>query len=447
MSEELLVSGRYLVPMDGTVREDAAVVVRDGVIAAVGDRTELEAAYPGARRLHTPEGIVLPGLVNVHTHAAMSCFRGLADDLELMEWLERHIFPAEAELTPEIVYQASLLSFCEMIRSGTTSCCDMYLFSREVARAAEEVGIRAWIGEVLYDFPSPCYGPLAKGYDYVRDLAVSYQGHPRITVTVDPHAVYTCSPELLRRAHELACDLDAIYVIHLAETEGETAACRERYGATPVRHLERLGVLDQRLLAGHCVVLDDDEIALLAGRGGAVAHCLESNMKLGSGLAPVPELLEAGVAVGLGTDGPASNNDQDLFGEMGNVARVHKGFRRDPTVLPAARVLQLATDGGAACLRMTGRLGRLAVGAAADIVVVDADAPHLTPLYDRVSHLVYCATGPDVRHTVVDGRVVMEDRRITTVDERAAVSRMRELAGRLRPLMGGAPSRGTGEHG
>jgi len=370
----------------------------------------------------------MPGLINTHTHAAMACFRGLADDLPLMTWLQDHIFPAEARLTPEIVYHSTLLSLAEMIKSGTTSFCDMYLFAGEVARAAEQSGMRAWIGEVLYDFPSPHYGELENGFSFVAEMFRRYQGHPLITITADPHSVYTCSPQLLQRLGDLATEHNCPYVIHLSENAAEVAVCRERYGCTPVEHLANLGLLNERTVAVHCVILNDREIQTLAKHNVKVSHCPESNMKLASGEPPAVQLLDAGVTLGLGTDGSASNNDVDMFGEMNTVAKLHKVINMDPTAMSAETTLHMATLGGAACLRAEAEIGTLAMGKKADIIVLDLNQPHLTPLYNIPSHLVYAARGADVIHSVINGKLVMRNRKLLTLDEEAILARMQEIS-------------------
>ena len=434
---DLIVSGAWLLPAAGEEAvADGAVAVAGGGIVAVGEKEGLCRRFPGARLLHTPSGLVMPGLINMHTHVSMSCFRGLADDLPLMRWLEDYIFPAEAKLTPELVNLGARLSIIEMIRSGTTSFCDMYLFAREVARAAADCGMRAWVGEVVYDFPSPCYGPPDKGIELVRAMAGEWRDHPLVSVTVEPHAVYTCSPDLLVRLKELARELALPWIIHLSENREEVDTARERYGASPAAHLDRLGLLDRDTIAAHCVMLSDDEIAMFAERGVNVVHCPESNMKLASGIAPVARMLEQGVNVALGTDGSASNNDLDMFGEMGTAALLQKVAGPDATLVPADSALAMATTAGARALGMEGRLGVLAEGALADIIVLDLNAPHLTPLYNPVSHLVYAARGNDVVHSVIAGRVVMEDRRLTTIDEAGTIAAMREAAHDIAALFG-----------
>lgn len=433
---DLILSGKYLLPtaFQADLLHDHGLAVAGDTIYDTGPAETLKAKYPTARVLHTEHGLIMPGLVNTHTHAAMSCFRGIADDLPLMTWLEKHIFPVEARLTADMVYQSTLLSIAEMIKSGTTSFCDMYLFAADVARAAEETGIRAWIGEVLYDFPSPCYGELENGFSYIRELFAHYRDHQLITITADPHSVYTCSPELLLRLGSVAADERCLYHIHLSENQPEVATCRERYGTSPVNHLESLGLLAPNTLAAHCVVLQPEEIRLLAERGVKVSHCLESNMKLASGTAPVVELLAAGATVALGTDGSASNNDVDLFGEMNSVAKVHKAVHLDPTVMSAEATLHAGTMGGATALGVNRMIGTLAVGKKADCIVIDMDQPHLTPCYNIPSHLVYAAGGGDVVHSIINGRVVMQDRVLTTIDEKEVLARMNTIAEKIRAM-------------
>jgi Cytosine deaminase and related metal-dependent hydrolases len=434
ISADLILTGRYLLTMDRErpLVEQGGVAISGDTILEVGDGAELSARFPEARVIAEPRGLIMPGLVNVHTHAAMSLFRGLADDLPLMRWLHDYIFPVEATLTGAMVHLGTLLSICEMIKSGTTSFCDMYLFAGDVGKAAEEAGIRAWIGEALYDFPSPNYGAPENGFACMNDLFDRYRHHPLVTVAVSPHAVYTCSPDLLTRLGAMAADKDALYVIHLSENEEEVGTCRERYGRTPVRHLESLGLLGPRVLAGHCVMLTPGEIALLAERGVKVAHCPESNLKLASGIAPVVQMLEAGICVGLGTDGSGSNNNVDLFGEMNTAAKIHKADRMDPTVMNAATTLHAATLGGAGVLGASHLIGSIEPGKKADCIVLDLDQPHLTPLYHPVSHLVYAARGSDVIHSVINGRLVMKDRILLAIDESAVLAHAAEIGAGFR---------------
>jgi 5-methylthioadenosine/S-adenosylhomocysteine deaminase len=312
----------------------------------------------------------------------------------------------------------------------------MYLFAKDVARATQESGMRAWIGEVLYDFPSPNYGEVESGFQYVDELFAMYDSHPLISVTVDPHAVYTCSPDLLKDLKNMAEKHDALYIIHLSENEEEVKGTMERYGARPVMHLENLGLLDSRVVADHCVMLTDEEIELLVQREVKIAHCPESNMKLASGIAPVVQMLAAGLSVGLGTDGSASNNDVDMFGEMNSAAKLHKVNILDPTALPAETVLEMATMGGARALGTEKEVGSLEPGKKADLIVLDMNQPHLTPLYNIPSHMVYAARGADVVHSVINGRVVMQNRKLTTLDEKTILSDMIRMGEEIKRMKG-----------
>ena len=432
----LLLQGAWVITLNPQreVFAPGAVALRGEEIVAVGPPAQIKARYRAARVLDYPQGLILPGLINAHTHAAMALFRGLADDLPLDEWLNSHIFPAESRLTGDFVYWGTKLAVAEMLLSGTTTFCDMYLFADRVAQAAAETGIRAVVGEVLYDFPSPNYGPPAEGLRFSEHLCRTWEGHPLIRVAIQPHAIYTCSPDLLQQCGHLAEKYHTRFIIHLSETEKEVADCKARYGATPVAHLHRLGLLTERLVADHAVALEEADLELLAGSGAGVAHCPESNMKLASGIAPVAELLARGVPVGLGTDGCASNNNLDMLQEMDTAAKLQKVRYLDPTVLPATAALELATRGSARVLGLEKEVGALIPGLKADLVVVDLDQPHLTPIYDPYSHLVYAARGADVQTVLVHGRVVVQDRRLLSFDLEETMSRARELAGGLRNL-------------
>ncbi|HSO20035.1 MAG TPA: amidohydrolase, partial [Desulfosarcina sp.] len=379
---DLLMTHGWILTMDAQRREFASgfLAVRGSRIAAVGPMTEA-GEWTAPRTIDARGGIVLPGLVNTHTHAAMTCFRGMADDLPLMDWLQNHIFPAEARLDHDMVKTGTLLACAEMILSGTTCFCDMYLFEAAVAGAAHAAGMRAVVGEVLYDFPSPNYGPPEAGLAYTEELIAAWRDDPLITIAVEPHSPYLCAPDLLRRAGAIARRHDLPLVIHVSETAAEVATTRERYGATPVAHLANLDLLHPNLLACHGVVLTDEDMDLLQAHDVKIAHNAESNMKLASGIAPVPALLKRGICVGLGTDGCASNNNLDLLSEMDTVAKLHKVNTMDPTVLDAGTVLAMATIEGARALGLADRIGSLEVGKEADVIVIDTRQPHLTPLY------------------------------------------------------------------
>ena len=361
---DYLAAARYVLPnhRQDSVIEQGAIGISGDTITAVDTLEALRGRFPETEIVWEEHGLIMPGLINTHTHAAMSCLRGLADDLPLMDWLEKHIFPIEAGLSAEMVCQSSLLSIAEMIRSGTTSFCDMYLFSKEVAEAVASSGIRGWVGEVLYDFPSPCYGELANGIAYLQDIFGEYRDHELVTITTDPHSVYTCSPDLLTRLGALAAENDSLYVIHLSENDAEVDTCRQRYGCRPVEHLDNLGLLGSNTLASHCVKLTPEDMEILSRHQVSVAHCVESNMKLASGLAPAVEMLKHGINLSLGTDGSASNNDVDMFSEMNSVAQSHKARCMDPAVMNAETTLAAATIGGARALGRERTLGSLEVG-------------------------------------------------------------------------------------
>ncbi len=430
---DLIILGGVIITMNdrGDVYPAGAIAIKDDTIVAVGPAADILPRFWPRQKLSYDEDIVLPGLINAHTHAAMTCFRGLADDLPLETWLNEHIFPAERHICRDLVYWGTKLAIAEMILSGTTTFCDMYLFADAVAQAAREAGMRAVVGEVLYDFPSTNYGTPENGLKFTETLLQTWQDDPLIQVAVQPHAVYTCSPDLLSRCGELAERYDARLIIHLAETRQEVSDCQQHYGATPVAHLHNLGLLNHRLVADHGVVLSQTDQELLAAQGVSVVHCPESNMKLASGVAPVVELLRQGVNVALGTDGCASNNNLDMFQEMDTAAKLHKVHHLDPTVLPAPAVLGLASRGGARALNLNQRVGSLEAGKQADLIVINCDQPHLVPLYNPYSQLVYAASGADVRTVVIAGQVVMQDRRLLTLDVEVAMARVREYGRRI----------------
>ena len=432
---DLLVTGGLVLSLDdgiGTVK-NGAVAVKGDTIAAVGHSEELHKTA-AVKIIDACGGIIMPGLINTHTHAAMTLFRGLADDLPLMTWLNDHIFPAESKLTDEAVYWGSLLACAEMIRSGTTCFCDMYLFEDAVARAAADAGIRALVGEVLFDFPSPNYGPLEKGLAYTESLIGKWASHPLVSVAVEPHSPYLCAPQLLKEARDLATYHHVPLITHLSETRSEVAQIKERYGRTPVRHLADLGVLSKNLVAAHCVVLTDEDMALLNEYDVKVSHNPESNMKLASGIAPVPELLARGICVGLGTDGCASNNNLDLFSEMDTAAKLHKVNTLDPTITDAATVLRMATTSAARALGMKHLIGSLRPGKKADLIVIDTRKPHLIPMYNPESHIVYAVRGNDVSTTIINGRVVMEQGKLSTIDMDRVAGKVETIA---RQIAGG----------
>jgi 5-methylthioadenosine/S-adenosylhomocysteine deaminase len=409
------------------------VSIKDDLIIDVGPMESLSSPdIPPKKIIDARGGIVMPGLINAHTHAAMTCFRGMADDLPLMTWLNNHIFPAEAKLDQDKVFCGALLACAEMILSGTTCFSDMYLFEDAVAMAAKNSGIRAVVGEVLYDFPSPNYGPIEKGFEYTEMLIEKWKDDPLVTIAVEPHSPYLCSPELLIKASGLALDNHIPLIIHLSETKSEVKQIQKHYGKTPVSHMADLGVLTPNLLACHCVVLTDEDMDLLRQFDVKVAHNPESNMKLASGIAPIPKLLEKGVCVSIGTDGCASNNNLDMFLEMDTAAKLHKVNTGDPTVMDAKTVLKMCTIDSARALGLSDSIGSLEPGKKADLIVMDTKKPHLTPMYHPESHLVYAARGSDVDSVIINGKIVLENGKMAFMDIEQVMENVRNIAHEIR---------------
>ncbi len=411
---------------------DGLVLVRDGKLAWVGPRAAFEGEWQARERLDARGMLVMPGLVNAHTHAAMTAFRGLGSDLPLKTWLEEHVFPAEARhVGPELVRLGTRLAMAEMLLSGTTTFADMYYFSEEVAQEADAFGMRALLGEGIVRFPVPGSPTPEHGLERTQRLIGQWKGHPRVGFCVAPHAPYTTTPEILRECRRLS-DLHEVPLhIHLAETRWEYELYHKEHGCGPTTYLHRLGVLGPRTLAAHAVHLDPEEIGLLASTGTAVAHNPVCNMKLASGAAPIPEMAAAGVVVGLGTDGVASNNRLDLFAEMNVAALLHKLQRGDAAASPARQVLHWATLGGARALGLGHRVGSLEVGKEADLIALDLAGPHCLPLHDPYTHLVFSARSSDLRHAMVAGRWLCRDRRLADDSWREAAAQLQTVADTL----------------
>jgi len=436
---DILIEGGTILTLDdaGTVVPSGALAIKGDRILALGPQADIASRYHGREIVAAANHVVMPGLVNAHTHAAMTCFRGIADDLELMEWLNRYIFPAEAKnVDPELAYWGSLLACAEMIRSGTTTFCDMYIFEDETAKAASRSGIRCLLGEVLFDFPSPNFKTPDEGLAYTKHLLEKWAQDPLVRITVEPHALYTCSSDLLKKSKALADRYGVPLSLHLLETKSERDGLLEKLGCSPVHFLRDIGLLDENLVAFHCVWLNESDIELFARAGVKAVHNPESNMKLASGVAPVPEMQAAGITVALGTDGCASNNNLDMFQEMDTAAKLHKVSRLDPTVMSAGTVLKMATRDGARALGMEGEIGALRPGMKADVITVDFNQPHLTPLYHEDSHLVYCTSGSDVDTVVINGRILMRNRKLLTIDEGEVMDRVNHIARRVCASLG-----------
>jgi len=432
----LVITGGTVVTVDGArhVFNPGAIAIDGADILAVGPAADIAARYRGAEQINASGSVVIPGLINTHTHAPMVMYRGLADDLPLQDWLTKYIFPAEAKtVSREMVRVGTQLAAVEMIQSGTTAYADMYYFEEEIARATKAAGLRGVLGQTLIDFPVADAKTFDEGLARAEAFIKEFAADDLIVPAVAPHAPYTVSGDHLKAARALATKYSVPYIIHLAETKTEVSDMQKAHGGmTPVAYLDSLGALGPRTLAAHVVWATPEDIAILKARQVAVSHNPESNMKLASGVAPVPALLAAGVTVGLGTDGAASNNDLDMFEAMRMAAFLHKVQSTDPQVIPAATALEMATINGAKALGLETKIGSLEAGKKADVVVVSMSSARQTPLYDPISHLVYATRGDDVRTVVVNGKVLMRDRRLTTLNEAAVIAAARKLAESVR---------------
>ncbi|BAZ11976.1 amidohydrolase [Calothrix sp. NIES-4071] len=417
---ELIVGGDFVVTMNEAqpVIQDGAIAVADGKIVAVDTKAKIMASYRANTTLPGEGMVLMPGLVNGHSHSAMVLFRGLADDLALQDWLQNYIFPAEAKFVDKnFVRVGEQLACWEMIRGGTTTFVDMYFEPDVAAEVVNKCGLRAVIAPSSIDFPSPGFKGWDDAFAFAVDFVKRWKGkNSRIIPALAAHAPYTVSPEHLTQAITAARQYDVPLTIHVAETQTEVKDVQQRYNATPVQHLENLGFLEPRVFAAHMVWPNESEIALLAKRGVGVIHNPDSNLKLASGFAPVPAMLKAGVKVGLGTDGAASNNTLDMWKAIRLAALIHKGTSLDPTTVPAKTALRMATLGSAEALNLADKIGAIKVGLRADVIQLQLTEPHLTPLYNVISHLVYAADASDVDTVIVDGQILMRERKMLTLD-------------------------------
>ncbi len=431
---DLVVTGGTAVTMDGQRRviEDGAVAIRGDSIVAVGPRAEIESRFEAAQTIDAHGALLMPGLINGHAHAAMSLFRGLADDLALDEWLQKYIFPAEARnVTPDFVEWGTKLGILEMLRGGITTYADMYYFEDVVARVTKEAGMRGVLGETIIDFPAPDNKTPEQAFSYTQKYLDHWKGDPLIIAAVAPHSIYTCSEKTLLDAATLARRNSAPILIHIAEAQFELEQSRAKHGVTPVAYLERISLLGPDVVGAHCIWVDQADIATLTHFNVGCIHNPSSNMKTAAGVMPILEMLAAGEPIGLATDGAASNNNQDLFEEMDLAAKLQKVARMDPRVLPAKQLVELATISGARALHLGKMVGSLEVGKKADLILVDTGAPHATPMYDVYSELVYALKASDVRTVVIAGKLVMKDRQMLTLDEKEILAKSQEYKSKI----------------
>lgn len=432
---DLIVTGGTVVTVDaaGRVIENGAVAIDGADIAAVDTAAAIGKQFRGRETINASGQIVMPGLINTHTHAPMVLYRGLADDLPLMEWLNNYIFPAESKtVSPEFVRAGTRLAALEMIESGTTTFVDMYYFEEEIARETRRAGLRGILGQTVIQFPVADAKTPADALARADAFINEFKGDPLITPAVAPHAIYTLDGPTLRAARDLSKRHNVPTLIHLAESRDETKVAEERRAASPVAYLEGLGFLGPGVLGAHGVWVSDADIQVLKTRNVGISHNPESNMKTASGVAPIPAYLKAGVPVGLATDGAASNNDLDMFEAMRFAALLAKNESKDPSTLSARTVLEMATIRGARALGMEARLGSLEAKKRADLITVSVSGARQMPMYDPISHLVYVIHGDDVRNSIVNGKILMRDRKVLTLDDGAVIAEARAWAEKVR---------------
>src|SRR5215510_15148079 len=440
---ELLVLGGTIVTMDQTRRviEDGGIAVSGGRIVAIGPRADIESRYTSRQKINAAGKVVTPGLINGHTHVPMVLFRGLADDLDLQEWLTKYIFPAEAKnVTEEFVRVGTRLGLAEMIRGGTTTYCDMYYFEDAIAEETEKAGVRGVLGETVIDFPVADNKTNAEAMAYVEKFVSRWKGNGLIVPAIAPHAPYTVSEEHLKAVRAFSDRTGAPIVTHVSETKREVDDSVKDKGASPVVYLDRIGFLNERVIAAHMVWPQGTDTNILKQRGVGVVHNPQSNMKLASGVAPVPKMLSEHLLVGLGTDGAASNNDLNMWEEMDTVAKLHKVFTGDPKVISAQEAFELATIRGAQALHLEKEIGSLETGKRADLLVIDRDTLNQIPLYNVYSDLVYATKASDVETVVINGRIVMRNRRLLTLDEASIKTAARAYRDKIIKSLGASGS-------
>lgn len=427
---KILIKNAAIIPMTGqdNIIPTGEIGIEGDKIAFVGPRGTAPQGWTADETIDGTGMVAMPGFINCHTHAAMTLLRSYADDMPLMEWLSERIWPLEDRLTGEDVYWGTMLCILEMIKSGTTTFADMYFFMDEVAQAVEKTGIRASLARGMVGVAPTAQRALDETAEFVTKWNGAAAG--RITAMVGPHAPFTCPPDYLKKVLALAERLNVGIHIHLAETRPEVDDIRKQYGKTPTEYLLDLGVLDFPVLAAHCVHLTQNDIKILKDKNVGVAHNPESNMKLASGIAPVPQLLAEGINVSLGTDGAASNNNLDMLEEMRSAALLHKVSTGDPTAIPSYQALEMATRNGGRVLRFND-IGVLQPGYKADVILIDFEKPHLYPKHDLVAHTVYAAQSSDIDTVIIDGRVVMQNGRVLTIDEKEVMRNVQRCADRL----------------
>jgi len=437
---DLIVSRGIVVTMDGSraIVQDGSVAVRGDSIVAVGPRAEVEAKYKAAQTIDAHHALVLPGFVNGHTHVPMTLFRGLHDDVTLNDWLYKYIFPAEAKnVNEDFVRWGTRLAAAEQIRSGVTTFADMYYFEDAVAEETKAAGMRGILGETFIDFPAPDNKSNAEMLAYTEKFLKRWQNDPLIHAAPAPHSIYTCSKKTLQDAAALARKYHAPILIHMSEMKKEFDDSMKQNGMSPVQYMEKIGLLGPDVVGAHCIFVDEADWKLLKDRGVGCVHNPSSNMMIASGVSPVPEMRAAGVAVGLGTDGPAgSNNDLDLMEEIDLAAKLAKIHKMDPLALNAKAVVEMATIDGARAIHLEKEIGSLEPGKKADLILISLDEPNGVPMYDVYAQIAYSLKGSDVKTVVIGGRVVMRDHKLLTIDEPKVLEKARAYGVSVKKSLG-----------
>lgn len=426
-----IITNGIIVTVDsvGTVIPNGAIAIEGDEIVAIGTSEDIAKNYDSQNIIDAKGKIVMPGMINCHTHLSMTLFRGLADDLQLQDWLTKYVFPAEADfMNADAVELGAQLAMIEMIHSGTTTFNDMYFYEDKVAQVAKKIGMRGVVSESLIDFPVPNSKNSDEGIAYIRKMVEKYKNDSLITVGLAVHSPYTCGPELLKKAKNVATELNLNYHIHVAETKWEVDTIYKKYKMTPLEYLDHLGVLDHKTIIAHGVWLTDNDVNIISKYGVSVAHNPECNMKLSSGAAPITKLIEAHCNVGLGTDGVASNNNLNMFEEMHTMALLAKLSTGNPTSIPAEKAVQIATINGAKLLGLDKQIGSLQVGKKADIIIINATKPNTTPLYNVYSSLVYAISGSDVSDVMINGKFVMRNFTVLNINEEEVMRNVRAKA-------------------
>lgn len=435
---DIIILNGLIVTIDkkGTIFKNGGIAISKDKIIYIGENKDVEEKYDADKIINAKNKIVMPGFINAHTHLAMTIFRGIADDIKLSDWLNKYIFPAEQKFaTPEIVTLGSELAMLELIHGGTTCFNDMYYYQEKTAEVAKKIGVRGIINEGIIDFPVSNSKNSNEGIDYSRNLLEKYKNDELISVGVAAHSPYTCSSDLIQKTKQLADEYNTIYHIHVAETKWEFDTITEKYNTTPVQYLENLGVLSESTVAAHCVWLTEKDIEILHKRNVGVAHNPECNMKISSGVAPIPKLLDSKIKVGLGTDGAASNNNLNLIQEMHTMALLHKLNTMNPTVLDAETVVRIATIGSAEVLGKADIIGSLEVGKKADIICIDKTFANVIPLYNVYSAIVYSLLGNEVSDVIINGKIIMKDNIILTTNENDIKLQVEETAKKLEQFL------------